>query len=66
MLTTLPYQDVGDVEESQAAKDEIAPFIGRVDKSSRQTSDNHDLVNENGVQHCRPRKPSSKKNIHQK
>jgi hypothetical protein len=57
VAATLPDENPDDVEESNAAKDEVAPLVGAADEGTNKTSNDHDFIDENdeeksGPRHC--------------
>jgi hypothetical protein len=54
MTATLPDEDPDDVEESKAAEGEVTPLVGATDEGTDETSDNHDLIDENDEEDGRP------------
>ena len=51
---------------SELTKGKISPFVRALDQSANKTSNNHDLVNEDDVQNCRPRHTSGQEKVHEK
>jgi len=47
------------------AKSEVTPFVGRANKSSNKTTDNHDFVNEHDPQNSRCGETSSEQQVEQ-
>lgn len=50
MLAGGPGDGPGDEKEGNAAEDEVSPFVRGGNQSTDQTSDNHDFINEDGVE----------------
>lgn len=48
-------------EESNHGEDEVSPLVGRSDESTNETGDNHDLIEENGVEDSWPWKTGGEK-----
>ena len=46
MLASFPNKLVNDVEQSGAAKSEVAPLVAGADEGAGETGDNHDFVDE--------------------
>lgn len=65
MFACLPDQDVNNVEERDAAKDKVSPLVTGGDQSSDQTSNDHDLVDENDEENAWPRHGRSQHQIGQ-
>lgn len=63
--TSLPGEHVDNVEESNAAKDEVWPLVDALDKSTHQTSDNHNFVDKNNPEDGRPWHTSSEQQVHE-
>ena len=45
VTTSLPDKDPENVEKCNATKDKVSPLVRRLDESTNETSDNHNLVN---------------------
>lgn len=52
-----------DVEKSSTSEGEVTPLVGRVDKGTDETADDHDLVNEHDPKNGRSRETSGEKEI---
>jgi hypothetical protein len=50
----------------ELTESKVSPLVGALDQSANKTSNNHDLVNEDDVQNCRPRHASGEEKIHEK
>ena len=50
MATTFEDDSPGHEEEGNAAENEVTPLVGAVDQSTNQTSNNHDLIDQNCVE----------------
>lgn len=48
MGASLKDEHVANPQESNASEGEVTPLVLRPDKSTNESSDNHDLVDENG------------------
>jgi hypothetical protein len=62
---SLPGELVDNVQESNAAKDKVWPLVDALDKSTDQTSDNHDFVDKNNPEDGRPWHTSSEQQVHE-
>lgn len=62
----LPDQDVENVEESDAAKDEVSPLVARGDEGTDESSDDHDLVYKDNVENSGCGERSSEQQVEQK
>lgn len=65
VATGLPDEHVKDVEQSGAAECEVAKLVRASDKSTNETGNNHDLVDENDKKNGRPRHTSGQEEIHE-
>lgn len=63
VLASFPDKLVNDVEECSAAEGEVAPLVAGPDKSASKTSDDHDLVDQDGEEDGRPWHASGEKQI---
>lgn len=62
----LPDQLVDDVDECETAESEVSPLVPGLDKSSNETGDNHDLINNDGPHNGWPWHTSSEQEIGEK
>jgi hypothetical protein len=63
MATGIEDDGPGDKEEGKTAKDKVTPFIGAFDQGANQTSDNHDLIDQDSIQNSWPRKPGGQQKV---
>jgi hypothetical protein len=63
MATGIEDDGPGDEEEGKTAEDKVTPFIGAFDQGANQTSDNHDLIEQDSIQNSWPRKPSGQQEV---
>lgn len=49
MSAALEDNGVGNEEKGDAAEGVVSPLVGALDESADKASDNHDLIDENGV-----------------
>lgn len=66
VTATLPDKDPDDVEESDAAEDEVSPLVGAANKGTNETSNNHDFVNEDDEEKSGPRHGSGQHQVEEK
>jgi hypothetical protein len=66
VLARLPRELVDDVGERNAAEDEETPLVAALHKGTNKTSDDHDLINDNGEQNGRPWHSRGKEEIQKK
>lgn len=57
MATSIENDGPSDEEQGSAAEGEVTPFIGAFDQGANQTSDNHDLIDQDSIQNGWPWKP---------
>ena len=62
--TGFEEKHVCDEKEGGTTEDVVSPLVAAVHEGTRQTSDDHDLVDENGVGDCRPWKARRKEQVH--
>ena len=63
VLASRPGHGPCDEEERNTSEREVSPLVRRGDQSTDQTSDDHDFINEDGVEDGRPRETSSQKQV---
>lgn len=63
MLASDPADIPGNTEESDHGEDEVAPLVGRSNKGTDQASNDHDLIQEKGVEDGWPRESRSEQKI---
>lgn len=63
VLAGLPSEDVDDVSQCDTSEYEVTPLVAGPDKSTGKSSDNHDPVDEDDVEHGRPGHASGEKQI---
>lgn len=65
-LETGSVDDPEDVEHGNAAHGVVAPFVGRLDQSTNETSDDHNQVKEDGDEDGREGKAGNEENLEEK
>lgn len=63
MLASFPGKLVDDVEQSSATEGEVSPLVAGANESTSKTSDNHDLIDEDGEENRRPGHASSEQQV---
>jgi hypothetical protein len=63
MATSIEEDGPSDEEEGNTAEDEVTPFIGAFDQGANQTSDDHDLFDQDSIQNGWPRKPGGQQKV---
>lgn len=58
-------EHVEDVEEGDTAENEVWPLVAGGDESTNETSDDHDLVNEDGVENGGPWHAGGQEQVHE-
>jgi hypothetical protein len=63
VLASFPGEDVDNIEECDAAKDEVAPLVAGPDKCADKAGDDHDPVDQNDVKDRRPGHTGSEEQV---
>ena len=63
VAATVEDNRAGNDEEGNDAKDEKSPFVGAVNQGTDQTSDNHDLIDQDCDANSRPWKASGQEKV---
>ena len=63
VLASFPDKLVNDVEQCSAAESEVAPLVAGPDESASKTSNDHDLVDQDGEENGRPGHASGEKKV---
>ena len=58
-----PGNIVSDAEKGDGSEDKVTPLVGRSNKSTNQTSDNHDFIQKDGIEDGGPRQTSCQEQI---
>jgi len=66
VTAALPDKDPNNVEESSATEGEVTPLVGATDKSTNETSDNHDFIDENDEEDSGPGKSGGQHQVKKK
>jgi len=61
--TSIEEDGPSDEDEGNNTEDEVTPFIGAFDQGANQSSDNHDLIDQDSIQNGWPRKPGGQQNV---
>jgi hypothetical protein len=63
MATSIENDGPSDEEEGNNTEDEVTPLIRAFDQGTNQTSDNHDLIDQDSIQNGWPRKPGGQQKV---
>ena len=63
VLPSFPCKLVDDVEQSSATKGEVSPLVAGANESASKTSDDHNLIDEDGEENRRPGHASGEKQV---
>ena len=63
MLASSPGDSPCDEEEGSTSEGEVSPLVRRGNQRTDQTGDDHDFINEDGVENGRPWETSSQEQV---